>query len=235
MIQETDISQEKQQLSEVRVNRILKNLQKRNMNGKYVANCQEALSAVLEMIPPGTTVARGDSVTLFQLGIMPALIKRGQNKIIDPFQQDAEGRIPRREQRRVLQREALLSDIFLTSTNAITLDGKLVNIDGAGNRVAAMIFGPKKVIVVAGINKIVIDVDTAFNRIHNICTPTIAIRHKIKHGDPEIAEVPCAKTGKCVDCNHEWRGCRYSVVIEGAMIPEKDRIHVLLVGEELGV
>jgi hypothetical protein len=235
MIQETDISEEKQQLIEVRVNRVIKNLQKRNMSGQYVSSLEAALPAVMEMIPPGTTVARGDSVTLFQLGIMPALIKRGQNKIIDPFKQDEEGRVPKREQRRILQREAFLSDIFLTSTNAITLDGKLVNIDGAGNRVAAMIFGPKKVIVVAGVNKIVTDVNAAFDRIHNTCTPTIAIRHNIKHGDPEIAEVPCAKTGKCIDCNHDWRGCRYSVVIEGAMLPEKDRIHVLLVGEELGV
>jgi hypothetical protein len=235
MIDETDISQEWQQFCKVRASTVIKNLQKRNMNGQYVASRQEALSVVLEMIPSGATVARGDSVTLFQLGIMPELIKRDKNKIIDPFQQDAEGRFPEREQRRKLQREALLSDVFLTSTNAITLDGKLVSIDGAGNRVSAIIFGPKKVIVAAGVNKIVTDVDTALDRIHNICTPINAIRHHLKHGDPETAEVPCAKTGKCLDCSHDWRACCYTVIIEGTMIPEKGRINVLLIGEELGV
>jgi hypothetical protein len=129
----------------------------------------------------------------------------------------------------------LLSEIFLTSTNAITLDGKLVNVDGAGNRVAAMIFGPKKVIVVAGVNKIVKDVDAALERIHNIATPINAIRHHLKHGDPEIADVPCVKIGKCVDCNHDWRACRYTVIIEGTMLPEKGRINVVLIGEELGI
>jgi len=232
---ETDISLEWQQFCKVRASTVIKNLQKRKMNGQYFHRRKEALSAVLEMIPPGATVARGDSVTLFQLGIMTKLMERGQNKIIDPFQQDAEGRFPEREQRRKLQREALWSDVFLTSTNAITLDGKLVNIDGAGNRVSAMIFGPKKVIVIAGVNKIVTDVDAALNRIHNICTPITAIRHHLKHGDPEIAEVPCAKTGKCIDCSHDWRGCNYTVIIEGAMIPEKGRINVVLIGEELGV
>lgn len=235
MIDETNISQEKKWSYEVRAGRVVKNLQKRNMNGQYVTSKQEALSVILEMISPGEIVGRGDSVTLFQMGIIPELIKRNQNKIIDPFQKDAEGLFPKTEQRRKLQREALLSDVFLTSTNAITLDGKLVNIDGAGNRVAAMIFGPKKVIVIAGANKIVTDVNEALERIHNVATPLTSMRHSLKHGNPEMAELPCVKTGKCVDCNHEWRGCRYTVIIEGALPPEKGRINVVLIGEDLGI
>ena len=232
---ETNVGIELQEFHEIQAATVIKNLQKRKMNGQYFQGLTEAVSAILEMVPPGATVARGDSVTLFQSGIMTKLIERGQNKIIDPFQQDAEGRIPKREQRRKIQREALLSDIFLTSTNAITLDGKLVNIDGAGNRVSAMIFGPKKVIVIAGVNKIVTDVDAALNRIHNTCTPVTAIRHRLKHGDPEVAEVPCVRTGKCNDCRHDWRGCSFTTIIEGAMLPEKGRINVVLVGEELGI
>jgi len=123
----------------------------------------------------------------------------------------------------------------LTGTNAITLDGKLVNIDGVGNRVAAMIFGPKKVIVVAGINKIVSDVNEALERIRGFAAPMNAKRHYLKHQQPELGDLPCVQTGSCVDCRHDWRICNYTVIIEGAMIGQKGRINVVLVGEELGL
>jgi len=235
MLQEIDLSQETMLFYEVRAGLITKNLQKRNMNGQFVQNRKEALSVVMGMIPPGAVVGRGDSVTLFEMGIIPALVARGQNKIINPFEKDEKGFFPETERRRQLQREALLSDIFLTSTNAITIDGKLVSIDGGGNRVAAMIFGPKKVIVVAGMNKVVKNVEEGLDRIHSICTPMTAIRHRLKHGNEGCDEVPCAKTGKCADCYHEWRPCRYTVIIEGAMAPEKGRMNVVLVGEQMGI
>jgi hypothetical protein len=123
----------------------------------------------------------------------------------------------------------------LTSTNAITLDGRLVSIDGAGNRVAAMIFGPKKVIVITGANKIVTDVDEALHRIHNVVSPVNSLRHYMKHQQAEAMERPCVKTGKCTDCLHEWRVCRNTVIIDGCQPPEKGRISVILVGEELGI
>jgi hypothetical protein len=145
------------------------------------------------------------------------------------------GFFPGVERRRQLQREALLSDVFLTSTNAITLDGRLVNIDGTGNRVAAMVFGPKKVIVVAGKNKIVKNVEEGLSQIHGVCTPMNIIRHRLKHGSGGPDEVPCVKTGKCADCYHEWRICRYTVIIEGQMPDDKDRIKVVLVGEPMGI
>jgi hypothetical protein len=234
MLDQSDISSETKRFNETRAYSIIKNLQKRNIHGLYAANKEEAISAVLKMIPPKVSVSRGNSVTLFQLDIMTELKKRNQNKIIDPFPKDTEQMLDR-QQAEELARQALLCDVFLTGTNAITFDGKLVNIDGQGNRVAAMIFGPKKVIIVAGMNKIVKDVEAGLDRIHSIATPVTAIWHELKHNDPDVANVPCAKTGKCTDCSSDWRGCRYTVIIEGAMPPQKDRINVVLVGEELGI
>jgi hypothetical protein len=234
MLDQSDIRVERKRFNEIRVRTVIKNLQKRNLNGQYVADRKEAISTILNMIPPDTSVSRGNSVTLFQLDIMSELKKRNQNKIIDPFPKDLD-ELPDYQQTVEMARQALICDVFLTSTNAITLDGKLVNIDGQGNRVAAMIFGPKKVIVVAGVNKIVADVEAALERIHSIATPTTAIWHELKHNDPNVANVPCAQTGKCTDCNSDWRGCRYTVIIEGAMPPQKGRINVVLVGEELGI
>ena len=134
-----------------------------------------------------------------------------------------------------MEREAFSADIFLTSTNAITLDGRLVSIDGHGNRVSAMVFGPRKVIVVAGANKIVKDVDEALMRIHNFATPLNAMRHYLKHDMKEGGELPCVKGGSCVDCFHSERPCRYTVIIEGSGIMDPGRFEVVLVGEELGI
>jgi hypothetical protein len=244
MIDETDLSQEKKWFYEQYAKTVVNNLQKKNINAQYVSSREEALTTVLGMIPSGATVARGDSVTLDQIGILPELRKRKQNKIIDPFERDdnsssthpeTEQGTEQRTQHRVRTKEALSADIFLVGTNAVTLDGKLVNIDGGGNRVAAMIFGPDKVIVVAGVNKIVKDVDEALKRIHNVAAPMNAMRHYLKHQGTQFGDLPCVKTGRCVDCNHNWRICRYTVIIEGATPWQKGRINVLLVGEELGI
>jgi hypothetical protein len=235
MLSDTTIDSEQSQYYEIRSGTVIKNLQRRNMDGYFVPNRQEALPLAMKLIPPETIVGRGDSVTLNQIGVIPELIKRNQNKIINPVQTDAEGHHPPREERRKLQREALLSDIFLTSTNAITLDGKIVSIDGAGNRVAAMVFGPKKVIIIAGANKIVTDLNQALDRIHNRVAPVNSIRHYLKHGQQEAIDRPCVKIGKCVDCSSEWRVCWNTVIIDGCQPPEKGRISVILIGEELGI
>jgi len=237
MIDEADVSQEKAWLHEERARMVVKNLQKRNIDAQYVANRRKALATILEMIPAGVVVARGDSITIEQIGITPELIKRNKNKIIDPLERDADGFyiIAQREQRWRIAREAFFADIFLVGTNAITLDGKLVNIDGWGNRVSAMIFGPEKVIVVVGVNKIVKDVNEALERIHHFAAPMNAKRHYLKHHREEFGDLPCVRTGSCVDCNHPSRICRYTVIIEGAMAREKGRINVVLVGEELGI
>ncbi len=237
MIDETDISQEKAWFYEKRATTVIKNLQKGNINGQYVLNRQEALTTIMEMIPPGAVVARADSISLDQMGVIPELIKRNQNRIIDPLERDADGFfvIAEQEQRWRMVRETFSADIFLVGTNAITLDGKLVNVDGWGNRVSAMIFGPEKVIVAVGVNKIVKDVNEALERIHHFAAPMNAKRHYLKHHREEFSDLPCVRTGRCVDCSHGSRICRYTVIIEGIRVWEKGRINVVLVGEELGI
>jgi len=236
MVDETDVSRELKWFYEERARIAINSLKKRNTNAQYVPSRQEALSAVLEMIPDGATVARGDSVTLEQIGIIDELRKRKQYKFIDPFARTEDGSyVLDTESRFRAQREAFFADVFLTGTNAVTLDGKLVNIDALGNRVAAMVFGPKKVIVVAGANKIVKDTNEALERIRNVAAPINAQRHYLKHHIEEIGELPCARTGRCADCNHDWRICRNIVIIEGTYARVKGRINVVLVGEELGI
>jgi hypothetical protein len=237
MIDETSIKEEKAWYYEQRAMTVIKNFERKNIDAKYVHNRKEALAAVLKMIPTGAVVHRGDSVTLDQVGIFQTLKDLNQNRIIDPTERDEQGfwLVPDREDRDVIQREAFTSDIFLTGTNAITLDGKLVNIDAIGNRVAPMIFGPKKVIVVAGANKIVKDVEEGLVRIRDMCVRVNGKRHALKHHLPQFGDLPCIRSGKCVDCNYDWCACRYTVIINGAIIWRKGRTSVILVGEELGI
>ena len=237
MVSESDMTTEMKWFFEERAKVVVKNLQKRNINAQYVVTRLEALSAVMAMIPEGAKVVRADSVSVDQVGIIPALKKRNKNQIVDPFEREANGSlVPEVQKNRwKMYREAFSADIFLTGTNAITLDGKLVNTDAMGNRVAAIIFGPEKVILVIGANKIVKDVNEALERIHNICAPINAQRHALKGHLPEMGELPCARTGRCVDCSHDWRICRATVIIEGSFIRVKGRINVVLVGEELGI
>ncbi|MFC1533838.1 lactate utilization protein [Thermodesulfobacteriota bacterium] len=232
---DTYMGEIKKWFNEERAGAVVKNLQKRNINAHFVSTQQEARKKILDMIPTGAVVSRGSSITIDKLEIFPKLVKRNKNRIIDPYIKTSEGKPPSSEERWHVQREALLCDVFLTSTNAVTMDGKLVNTDGRGNRVAAMIFGPKKIIMVAGINKIVKDENEARERIHNVAAPMTSMRNYLRFNDQEIGNLPCVKTGQCVDCNNNFRGCNYTLIIEHVMILDKDRIHVVLVGEELGL
>ncbi|MFC1953846.1 lactate utilization protein, partial [Chloroflexota bacterium] len=233
---ERDVSKESRWYYEERAKLAITNLQKRNTNAQYVSNRQEALFTIQEMIPEGITVACGDSITLDQVGIIEELEKRNKNNILNPMARGADGVfLVTGEERVRMQREVFSAEIFLTGTNAVTLDGKLVNIDAIGNRVAPMIFGPDKVIVVVGTNKIVKNVDEAVDRIHSFAAPMNAKRHHLKHNMEAFGNLPCAKTGFCVDCNNDFRICRYTVIIEGSFGQRKERINVVLVGEELGL
>ena len=234
---ETDLHTEREWFYQERAKVVIANLKKKRLNAQYASDRQAALAAVIAMIPPKAVVARGDSISVDQVGIIPELRKRNKNKIIDPLERDAHGSyiIPEEEDRLSAAKEAFLSDVFLVGTNAITLDGKLVNTDGWGNRVAPMVFGPKKVIVVVGINKIVDNLDQAMERISQFAAPINAKRHFVTLRLQEYGDLPCVKTGKCVDCNHDLSICHYTVIIDGASLPEKDRINVVLVGEELGI
>ena len=236
MIDETDLSQELKSFYEERAKRVVAKLQKMNVSAIYTSTREKALAAVMSMIPEGAKVARGDSISVDQVGVIDELKRRNRNEVIDPFERDAEGRtILKGKERRQAQREAFFADVFITGANAITLDGKVVSTDALGNRVAPVIFGPEKVVLVIGANKIVKDLESALRRIHEIAAPINAKRHALKHHVPEFGQLPCAVTGVCTDCNHEWRICRYTIIIEGSMVTEKDRINVVLVGEELGI
>jgi len=235
MMNDTDTTQERSWLSKTRAQTVVKNLNRKHINALYASNREEALSLILGMVPDGATVVRGDSITLEQIDILPALKKRGKNRTVDPFEKDTAGRFRYTpEQAMDMYREAFGADVFMTGTNAVTLDGKLVNTDGMGNRVAPMIFGPKKVIIAVGINKIVSDVDEARKRIRDICAPLDVKRYILKHGQMEYDTLPCAKTGLCSDCKHDLRFCCYTVIIEAAAITENGRINVVVIGEELG-
>jgi hypothetical protein len=199
--------------------KIIKNLEKRRMAGSYTAGTDQALGEVVEMIPPGATVFRCGSMTAVGMGLWEAIAALPEVDLIDPYRPElspAEGL--------ELRRRGLTADVMIASTNAITLDGKLVNLDGMGNRVAAMAFGPKKVILVVGMNKVAPDLESAVARVKHYAAPVNAIRFGIK--------TPCVETGLCADCKSPQRICNMWSTIEGHMI--KDRIHVKLVGENLG-
>jgi len=198
---------------------LIKHLTKRRMEASYAPSAAQARDEILAMIPPGSTVSRGGSMSVVEVGLWEALAAKPDVEVIDP---QALGLEP--EQAFDLRRRSLLADYFLTSTNALTLDGKLVNLDGLGNRVAAMCFGPKKVIVVAGLNKVAPDLDAAMARVKHHAAPINAIRLN--------RQTPCVETGICSDCKSPERICYMWSIIEGHMIA--NRIHVKLVGEDLG-
>ena len=231
----TDINDERAFYYKQRAIKVIENLQKRSMNGYYTENRAEALSAAMGLIPPGAVVARGDSMSVEQIGLLEEIIKRNQNKVIDPFKTDSEGHWPEETERQHMMRDTFFADVFITSSNAITLDGKLVNIDGFGNRVSAMIFGPAKVILVVGVNKIAKDWEAALERVRQFAAPINANRHFLLRHGKNFANLPCVKTGSCADCRQEGRICNYTVTIDGAMPQHKDRINVILVNEELGI
>ncbi len=230
-----DLGPVKKWLGEKKANIAVAALNRRHFQAQYVPSREEALRVMMEMIPEGVTVGRGDSVTINEVKVIPELLKRNRNRIVDPFPVIDGGTQLDGQLRRSLAREALTSDVFLTGVNALTLDGKLVSADALGNRVAAMIFGPTKVIVVAGTNKIVKNVDEAIKRIHEIVAPMNARRHYLVHNIPQFGELACGKTGACVDCVAEWHMCCNTVIIDGVFVSVKGRINVVLVGEELGI
>ena len=198
---------------------IIKHLEKRHLEGSYAATSAKAVDEILAMIPPGATVYRSGSMTTTVLGLWEKLAAIPGVTVIDPYLPG----IPPEEGMEV-RRRGLTADVMITSSNAITLDGKLVNLDGMGNRVAAMTFGPKKVILVVGMNKIVPDLESAMSRVKHYAAPVNAIRIG--------SQTPCVETGLCADCRSPGRICNIWSIIEGHMV--KGRIHVKLVGEQLG-
>jgi len=184
----------------------------------YVETKEEAVQEIWKHITPKQKIGVGGSITIRELGILEKLEAQGYT-VYNHWK-------PGLSKESVLETRMsqMTSDLFLSSANAITLSGEIVNIDGLGNRVNSTIFGPGKVIFVAGYNKIVDDVQEGIKRIKNVAAPLNARRLNV--------DVPCAKVGKCVDCNSPNRICRVIVIHERK--PSLTDILVILVGEELG-
>jgi hypothetical protein len=215
--------------------RAVESFARRNIRAYYAPDRQEAQSAILAMIPEKATIGIGDSETMEQIGIRAKLEERGGHEIFNPFRFLGDGQFADSTEVRLHKmRQALLADFFLTGSNAITLDGKIVNIDARGNRVAGIIFGPKKVILAVGVNKITADVNQAVKRIKNVSAPLNAERHFLAHRLAK--ETPCAQLGTCVDCSSPHRICCFVSIIEWQRgVQEKDRLHLFIVGEDLGL
>ncbi|MBI4830205.1 MAG: lactate utilization protein [Candidatus Lindowbacteria bacterium] len=193
-------------------------LEANNIECVLAENKQAALQKALEMIPEGATVGLGGSVTVDQIGLL-AKLRSGKYTLYDQYAPDLD-----MEENMKRRKQGLTAQYFVTGTNAITSDGQLVNVDGMGNRVAAQAFGPDKVIIVAGRNKIVKDVHEAFDRLEKIAGPMNAKRWN--------APNPCVDIGACIDCDSPARICNIYTIIRRMMIP--GRITVILVNDSLG-
>ena len=197
--------------------RVIRGLESRNMTGYYAENKEEALKKALEIIPEGATVGWGGSVSVNEIGLKEAVINGNYNAL------NREAcKTP--EEKEKLQREVFFADYFLSSSNAVTEDGILVNIDGNANRIAAIAYGPKHVLMIVGINKVTRDVDTAISRARNVAAPINTQRFPLS--------TPCKKTGVCANCKSEDTICCEFLITRFSR--HKDRIHVILVGEQLG-
>lgn len=192
-------------------------LRNKHFDAIYADNLQEAKKIVLDMIPEGSSVAAGGSVTLNQLDLIEEF-RKPKYKFFERYNQPSFAEIWE------VYRQSLLADVLVTSTNAITKNGELVNTDCSGNRVAGMIFGPNKVIIIAGVNKVVEDIDAAMKRMKEIAPLN---SKRIGH------QTPCIETGYCVDCKVHARICNYITIINHGM-KIKDRISVIMVAEEAG-
>lgn len=205
---------------QAQVERTLKALAKNRIPAVYVPSRKDAVEAVKQMLHPGDVVSCGGSMTLVETGVRD-LLKSGDYEFLDRETMDQQE----------AYRRTFSADVFLTSSNAITEEGELYNVDGNGNRVAALIFGPKRVIVVAGVNKLVRNLDEAILRVKCMAAPANGVRLETR--------TPCSRIGRCAACDGSMTAgcasekrmcCQY--VVTGYQ--RTDRIRVVLVGEELG-
>ena len=203
---------------ETQAKTVIKALEKRNMRGYYCPDCASAVKLAEGLVPSGSTVSFGGSMSLSESGVMDMLKNRSDIRLIDR----SKAKSP--EETKQMYRDSFSSDVYFMSTNAITLDGELINIDGNGNRVAALIYGPDKVVMVVGMNKLVSTVEDGIHRVSDIAAPANGVRLN--------KQTPCATTGFCHDCFSPDCMCSHTVITRRCYTP--DRIHVILVGETLG-
>lgn len=196
---------------------LIKNLEKRGMEGYYVDNVQDAVQKAISFVPEGSSVSWGGSMTITDSGLIDTL-KTGNYTVLDRA-------VPQTaEEKRAFWGKVATCDYYFMSSNAITMNGELLNIDGMGNRVASLIWGPEHVIIIAGMNKVVDNIETAYHRARNIAAPMNTQRLE--------RTTPCTQTGRCMDCLHPECICSQFVVTRRNMM--EGRIKIILVGEELG-
>lgn len=240
-VDESDLSRPINWLKKQRANAVVAAMKRRNFQAQYVDDRDSAMQAILALVPDGASVFRTDSVTLDQLGLIATLRARGKNVVMYPQEKDGHGNNIHGDYEKNkalyarLQREVFTADVYVTGANAVTMDGLIISTDGGGNRVAPLLFGPSRVVVVAGINKIVKDKAAAFDRIRDFAAPVNVKRHQDMHNRPWYGELPCAVTGVCTDCDHPRRICNYTGVMEGSHPDQAERINVILIGEEMGM
>ena len=198
--------------------KVVEALTKRHFEAYYVSDKAAAVKKVLEIIPKNHSVAWGGTMTMDELGLKEQLKAAGY-ALID---RDTGSTPQEREQ---IMHKALNCGSFIMSSNAITEDGQLFNIDGKGNRVAALIYGPENVIIIAGMNKVVKDMDEAYARVRNYAAPANAQRFDI--------DTPCKKTGECFDCMSASTIC--AQFVQTRICKPAGRIKVVLIGESLGI
>ncbi len=201
-----------------RAQRAVKALLKNGFDAIYVEDRRKARQEILKLIPEATSIGVGGSMTIREIGVLDDLAKR-DHTIYDHWKP---GLSP--EEILGIRRAHLTCDVFLASCNAVTLEGELVSTDGIGNRVCAMTFGPKKVIIAAGANKVVKDLQAGLRRVKEVAAP-----HTLKESGLPI---PCVQTGVCIDCDSPLRMCRATVILERK--PLQTDITVVVIGEELG-
>lgn len=206
-----------EQRNELLAKTIIKNLKRRHIEGFYCPSGEEAVKKVSELIADGSTVTWGGTMTVRDLGIPEHLKSRGTLEVID---RDLAETL---EERQAMYFRAFSADVYLSSANAISEDGVIVNIDGAGNRVAAITWGPKKVIFVIGLNKVTQTVEAALSRARGTASPINSARFDIK--------TPCKADGVCHNCNSPECICNYVHFLRNS---PKGRHTVILVGENLG-
>lgn len=203
---------------EKQVERTINNLRKKNMEGYFIKDEDELKELLQELITGDSVVGVGDSMTLFQTGVIDFL-RSGNYTFLDKYKENITS-----EDKKKIYIENFSADTFLCSTNALTEEGELYNIDGNGSRVAPMLYGPKQVIIVTGINKIVKDIEAAEKRVRNYAAPIDAKRLG--------KNTPCTTLGYCVDCKSPERICNDFTIIRGQFI--KGRIKVIILGKSLG-
>lgn len=198
------------------IERTVKALERHDISAEYVQDKDSLMQRLADFLPRGASCSVGGSMTLFETGVIDYLHSRSDLTFYDRYAADAD--------KDLVYRQAFSCDVYFMSSNAITEDGKLYNMDGNGNRVAALAYGPQKVVIIAGANKIVADVEAARERNRRIAAPVNVARLSCK--------TPCLKQGICSDCNTPDRICRFEVITHGSRYP--DRLHVLILPDEYG-